>query len=253
MHESSKMTGATNEALDARRSIFDLLSNYDATREETERNLALFLRGSLLARVLATSEIYENIIEIPGSIFDLGTWRGQTAVLCENFRAIFEPCNINRRIICFDTFEGYKGFGENDRPSDLHNDGKYQVGGKAYSKLLEEIIILHEKSNISGHINGKHKVIQGDCRIQLPKFLTEHKNEVVACAFFDLNSYIPTKEAFDLVWNRLVPNGIMAFWQLTRNELPAEGQVYNEFLLENKPHLLKKSKYYPSLCYLQKI
>ena len=70
---------------------------------EKERSLGLFIRGSLLARIVAIQELYLKIIDLPGSIYDIGTWRGQTAVLCENFRAIYEPLNFKRKIICFDT------------------------------------------------------------------------------------------------------------------------------------------------------
>ena len=61
---------------------------------------------------MATADIYRQIVSIPGDVLDIGTWRGQTAVLCENFRAIYEPLHFNRRIVCFDTFEGYKGYSE---------------------------------------------------------------------------------------------------------------------------------------------
>lgn len=85
------------------------MNGYASTPEEKERSLGLFLRGSLLARILAVAHIYQQIVEIPGIVFDIGTWRGQTAVLCENFRAIYEPLHFNRRIVCFDTFEGMPG------------------------------------------------------------------------------------------------------------------------------------------------
>jgi len=103
-HESSIITLSDKLALKARKDIFEIMNNYPSTAEEKERSLGLFLRGSLLARIFGTREIYEKIIDIPGSIIDVGTWRGQTAVICENLRAIFEPMHLNRRIIAFDTF-----------------------------------------------------------------------------------------------------------------------------------------------------
>lgn len=102
-HESSVLTYSPQDAIDARKEIFELMNTYQSTDEEKERSLGLFLRGSLLARFLAISDIYQLIVDIPGVILDIGTWRGQTAVICENLRAIFEPLHFNRRIICFDT------------------------------------------------------------------------------------------------------------------------------------------------------
>jgi len=189
-------------------------------------------------------------VERPGSILDIGTWRGLTAVLCENFRAIHEPLNFNRRVICFDTFEGYTGFGKADRKShEIVRKGKYSVG-RDYAGYLGHLLELHERNNAMGHNSGKHRVIAGDCRKTIPAFFSESPNEMVALAFFDVNAYEPTKEAFDHVWKRVVPGGVVAFWQLTRSTLPVEGRVYCEHILKRHPHTLHRSATYPGLAYL---
>ena len=252
MHESSVLTFSSDAGVAARREIFARLRTYAASDDETERSLGLFVRGSLLARFLAIDHIYRKIVALPGIVIDLGTWRGQTAVLCENLRAIHEPLNFYRRIVCFDTFEGYSGFSERDRPTALHQDGTYDVGGNSYAEYLRQLLVLHEKSNAMGHNCGKHKVIEGDCRATLPEFFAEHGHETVALAFFDLNSYDPTRQAFEAVWQRLVPGGIVAFWQLTRANVPAEGSVYAEQILPAVPHKIHRSDFYPGLCFLEK-
>ena len=122
-HESSVLTYSTHDAIEAREEIFRRLHSYQASDDEKERSLGLFLRGSLLARIFAIAEIYRQIVNIPGAVFDIGTWRGQTAVVCENLRSIYEPLHFNRRIVCFDTFEGYQGFSDKDRATSLHRDG----------------------------------------------------------------------------------------------------------------------------------
>ena len=251
-HESAVVSYSSGESIDARMQIFGLLSAYRATDEEKERSLGLFLRGSLLARILAIADLYQRIVDIPGVILDVGTWRGQTAVLCENLRAIFEPLHFNRRIVCFDTFEGYKGFSAKDKATKLHRDGTYALSGKDYAEFLRRLLVLHEKSNAMGHNHGKHKVIQGDCRQTLPRFFADNPGEHVALAFFDVNAYEPTLKAFETIWARLAPGGVVAFWQLTRHTIPAEGRVYAEKILGKYPHSLHRSATYPGLCYLVK-
>lgn len=252
IHESAVVSYSPAESIEARREIFRLMNAYQATDDERERSLGLFLRGSLLARILAITDIYKQIVNIPGAIFDVGTWRGQTAVICENLRAIYEPLHFNRRIVCFDTFEGYQGFSEKDKATSLHRDGTYGVGGDDYAAFLHHLLIQHEKSNAMGHNNGKHRVVKGDCRITIPQFFTDHPNEYLALAFFDVNSYDPTLKAFDQVWAKLVPGGIVAFWQLTRDTIPAEARVYAEHILPGFKHTLHRSPTYPGLCYLIK-
>lgn len=251
-HESSALTFSSNDSIEARKEIFRQMHAYEATDEEKERSLGLFLRGALLARILAITDIYRLIVDLPGAIFDIGTWRGQTAVICENLRAIYEPLHFNRRIVCFDTFEGYKGFSEKDRPTTLHGEGTYSLSGDNYAEFLRQMLILHEKSNAMGHYNSKHKVIAGDCRETLPEFFKDSAGELVALAFFDINAYTPTLEAFNLVWSRLVPGGVVAFWQLTRDSVPAEAMVYAETILPTHVHKLHRCTTYPGLCYMIK-
>lgn len=252
IHESAVISYSSSESVDARMEIFRMMEGYGGTDEEKERSLGLFLRGSLLARILAVVEIYKQIVDIPGAILDIGTWRGQTAVLCENLRAIFEPLHFNRRIVCFDTFEGYKGFSDKDVATPLHREGTYGVGGEDYASFLRQLLVAHEKSNAMGHNHGKHKVIEGDCRQTIPQFFHDAQNEYVALAFFDVNAYDPTLKAFEEVWARLVPGGIVAFWQLSRNAVPAEARVYVEKILGRHPHVLRRTQTYPGLCYLIK-
>lgn len=251
-HESAVMSYSSADSIEARKEIFRLMNSYQATDDEKERSLGLFLRGSLLARIFAVADIYKRIIDIPGAILDVGTWRGQTAVLCENLRAIFEPLHFNRRIVCFDTFEGYKGFSDKDAATDLHRDGTYALSGDDYAEFLRQLLVLHEKSNAMGHFHGKHQVIKGDCRETVPEFFSRHPGEYVALAFFDVNAYDPTLQAFEAVWARLVRGGVIAFWQLTRSAVPAESRVYVENVLSVLPHTLHRSETYPGLCYLVK-
>ena len=251
-HESSVMSFSSTSSVEARMEIFQLMQTYTATPEEKERSLGLFLRGSLLARIFAITDIYKEIIDIPGSIFDVGTWRGQTAVVCENLRAIFEPLNFNRRIFCFDTFQGYKGFSDKDKATELHRDGTYTLDGSSYAEFLRHLLTLHEVSNAMGHNHGKHSVIQGDYRETMKNFFAENPNEFLALAFFDVNSYDPTLKAFEMIWERLVPGGVVAFWQLARNTIPAEARVYSENILNKIPHTLHRSPTYPGLCYIKK-
>ena len=251
-HESSILTYSNKQSINSRQKIYDMLNNYEGTNEEKERSLSLFIRGSSLARILAIAEIYKKIKKIPGGIFDVGTWRGQTAVLCENFRAIYEPLNFNRRIYCFDTFTGYKGFNSKDYKSNLYKNKTYNLNGQKYADFLNDLLIEHEKSNAMGHNNKKHKIIIGDVVKTIPQFFKDNPNQLIALAFADINVYTPLKKIIINLWERLAPNGILVFWQLTRESLLAEGKVYFENIQNKYPHELHLSEVYPGMCYLIK-
>ncbi len=44
----------------------------------------------------------------------------------------------------------------------------------------------------------------------------------------------------------------MAFWQLTRDVIPAEGKVFNDLISKKINFELKSAKTYPGLCYIIK-
>jgi hypothetical protein len=252
-HESVRISYSDAQSHQARKDIFERIENYPGTPEETERSLGLFLRGSLLARIFAIQEAYKLILGKPGYVFDVGTWRGQTAVLCENLRAIYEPLNFSRKIIAFDTFEGYIGFSDQDRPTQVHHEGSYSLNSIDYRMYLEKLIVDHEKSNAMGHNFGKHQVIQGDCRLTIQKYFDDNPNAFVALAFLDVNSYGPTSESVAQIWPRLIPGGYLAIWQLTRDVIPAEGHVYRNEMLTKLPHEIVFSETYPGLTFIKKI
>ena len=252
LHDSAQLTYSNQTSIAARQEIFRLRNAYEATDEEAERSAGLFLRGSLLARLLATADVYKRILGIPGAILDVGTWRGQTAVLCENLRAIYEPLDLSRRVIAFDTFDGYAGFAEGESRSTAQSEGKYGVGGPTYAEWLRNLLKLHESSNAMGHVTGKHSVIVGDVRTTLSAHFAENPGRLVALAFFDLGSFEATRSALETIWPRVVPGGVAAFWQFTRQETQGDGQAYLSVIGSESTHPLEYMPQYPGLCIITK-
>ena len=59
--------------------------------------------------------IYAEIVPVHGVIMEFGVRWGQNLALFSNLRGIHEPFNYNRRIIGFDTFEGFPAISGKDR------------------------------------------------------------------------------------------------------------------------------------------
>ena len=241
------VTQATPDQLDARDQLWEISHSDIMTDAEKERNLGLFIRSSLLARILAMSEIYKEIVGLPGAIAEFGTWRGQNAVLCENFRAIYEPFNKQRRIFAFDTFEGYQTSKANDLMK--HEDyklGKFSTQAK-YADTLAKLLETHESINVMGHLKTGHRVVKGDVQKTLPAVLKENKYLLFALALFDMNLEGPTSFAVEQVLKRAVPGCRLVFFQLQRDFLPGEGVAYRNIVLKARKHSIRRSALYPSM------
>lgn len=248
-YDRNKFTNANESQLNARDKLFKMSQEYTMPDDEKERSTALFLRASQLARFMAISEVYETIVSLPGAIFDLGTWRGSTAVLCENYRAIYEPMNFQRHIYAFDTFEGYRGFKEKEANSTHISNGAYSVEN-SYNLTLSTLLNLHEQNNAMGHINGKHQVIKGDARKTVKELLNNNPGLSIALSFFDFNNYQATKESIIPILERTPIGGVIAIWQFTRKEIQAEAQLFFEIIHKHYQYEIKTSKFYSSLTYI---
>ncbi|MBA1196801.1 hypothetical protein G7011_06725 [Pseudomonas plecoglossicida] len=245
---STSVTQSDESQLEAREQLWQAFTKAPLDDAEKERNLGLFIRSASLARLLAISDLYREIVHLPGSILDFGTWRGQNAVLCENLRAVFEPFNKQRRLAAFDTFAGYKSHDTDGKVNNEHfQDGCYHTGS-GYADYLRHLLGLHESINALPQVPSGHQVVEGDIKDTLPQFIEDNRNLLVALAFFDMNLEGPTRFALEQILPRCVPGSLLVFFQLQRDFLPGEGYAYAADVLGKVRHEIKRSETYPSLC-----
>jgi hypothetical protein len=74
---------------------------------ELLQNLGLFLTRQNLSRLLFIKHLYEQVVEIQGDIMEFEVRWGQNLAAFAVLRGILEPYNHSRRLVGFDTFEGF--------------------------------------------------------------------------------------------------------------------------------------------------
>lgn len=67
---STSVTQSSESQLEAREQLWQSFSNAPLDDAEKERNLGLFIRSASLARMLAISDLYREIVHLPGSVLD---------------------------------------------------------------------------------------------------------------------------------------------------------------------------------------
>ena len=203
--------------------------------------LGLFVRSSYLVKFLVLNDLYQRIISLPGDIVEFGTRYGHNMIVFENLRAIYEPFNKTRKIIGFDTFEGYANHSSKDSDSEVFNENFYHTF-ENYKEYLENLLKVHEKNNVLGHINGNHRVIEGDVTQTAKKYFNEHPESIVSLAYFDMGLYNPTKSALESIKNHLIPGSIILLDEFNWSEAPGETIAFKE-VFGNKGYKIEKSKY----------
>jgi hypothetical protein len=210
----------------AREHLLELFEASPIPPEERLANLGLFIRRQSLGRVLFLHELYRRCLPVNGVVMEFGVRWGQTLALFESFRGMYEPYNYTRRIVGFDTFEGFPSVSEEDSPSDLVTEGAYGVT-EGYDDYLREVLDCHEQESPIAHIN-KYEVVTGDVLETFPRYLEAHPETIVALAYFDLDLYEPTSATLQAIRPYLTRGSVLGFEQLNCLHFPGETLALRE-------------------------
>jgi hypothetical protein len=181
-------------------------------------NLGLFIDQRLMSRLLFLNFLYQKILSVQGTIMDVGCRWGQNSVVLQTLRSIYEPYNYQRKIIAFDTFNGFQGVCEKDGP--LFNNFDAATTDQ-YEQKLNAIMSAHEQSHPLAHIS-KYEIVKGDVRLTMAEYIKQHPETIVSLAFFDLDLYEPTKVALEALKPRLTKGSILVFDELNYEHCPGE-------------------------------
>lgn len=238
---------SSDRVTDARARLFKLFKERPMPDEELLVNLYMYMRSGSLAKLLFLDEIYRKIVQLPGAIFEFGVWMGASTIAFENLRAVHEPYNYQRRIVAFDTFQGYTGISLNDISSEIIGDGVYTVA-EGYERYLEDLLDYHETENVMSHIK-KHTLVKGDASVTCSNYLDENPHQLIALAYFDMALYEPTRACLKAIKPRLMKNSIIVFDELCNSDYPGETKAFLE-VFGTEGYSIYRSNILPDRTYL---
>lgn len=205
---------------DLHKELTGMLQETPIPDDELLANLGLYLTSKSLARILFFYEIYQKILHTHGVIMEFGVRWGQSISLLSALRGIFEPFNRHRKIIGFDTFEGFRGMHEKDGMNCRCCDGSFSVSDK-YEIYLDRIISLQDAMNPVSHLK-KYELVKGDAVQTIPDYFKRHPETIVSLAIFDFDIYSPTRVALETIKPRLFKGSVLVFDELCDDIFPGE-------------------------------
>jgi Macrocin-O-methyltransferase (TylF) len=238
---------ASPEQLSNREELKRLFAETPLPPDDLLVNLPLYMRSSTVAKLLWVNELYEAIVPIPGVIMEFGVWWGANLTLFESLRAVHEPYNYSRRVIGFDTFEGYPEARPEDGDDPLVHRGAYAVG-EGHPEHLERLLEYHERENPMSHIR-KHETVVGDASETIGPYLSEHSETMIALAYFDMQLYEPTKACLEAIRPYLVRGSVLAMDELNAPEFPGETVAFREVLGLDR-YAMHRSRFLPDRTYV---
>ncbi|MHC1729364.1 MAG: crotonobetainyl-CoA--carnitine CoA-transferase [Syntrophobacteraceae bacterium] len=218
--EQGAMFFDSDEEKSAREGLLELFENCPIPKDEILSNLGLFINSKNLARILFMHHLYEQIVDVQGIVVEFGTRWGQNTSLFAALRGIYDTFNRHRKIVGFDTFEGFPSIHRKDGDSSLMKPQNLSMP-TGYDDYLRAVIECQEKDNPLAHIK-KYEVIKGDAVVTFQEYLERHPETIVALAYFDFDIYEPTKKCLELLRPHLVKGSVLGFDELNDPDSPGE-------------------------------
>lgn len=226
MAEWNRQTQQNLSAFDAYESLFEMDPGSTLSKLEA---FAKFTRRQALSKFLARASIFQKILNVHGSILDLGVNSGQSLFSWAQLSAIYEPLNYTREVIGFDTFEGIPSVTAVDQVGKTSDHNR--VGGFKYSNLegLDKAISAYDSNRFLSHI-PKVSLVKGDITQTLPDYIEKNPHLVVSLLHIDVDVYAPTKIALELIPPIMPRGGIIVFDEVNQRPYPGETQAVKDTL-----------------------
>lgn len=225
---------------DKRAQFVNTYNNSPIPENEKLFNIGLYIKRQDFSKQLFFNEIYQQIVNVHGVIMEFGVRWGQNLVTLNNLRGIYEPFNHSRKIIGFDTFEGFPSIDKKDGTHQVIEKGAFSVT-KEYELYLEEVLKYHESESPLSHIK-KNFLVKGDAVETLEKYLKQHPETIISFAYFDMDIYEPTKKCLELIRPHLTKGAIIGFDELNDPQFPGETIALREIFGTNNIEL-KRNKF----------
>lgn len=202
-----------------------------------------YVKRRNISRFLGHYELFKKVIDLPGSIVELGVFKGASFFTWAKLLETFCPADRQRKVFGFDHFEGLKPeqFCESDGAIDQSVD---KVPG-GYASIAEDIRTLVELHNADNLLPGKERcrLVEGDVFESIPKFLDENPGLSISLLHFDVDLYEPTKFGLEMLYPLVVPGGVICFDEY--GEMPWQGETnavneYFETLPKDERPVIRK-------------
>lgn len=215
-------------------------------------NFEKYVRRQSLARFIARYELYKIQQQIKGCVVECGVHHGGGLLAWAKLSSSLEPLALDRRIIGFDTFDGFPAVDVNGK--DSNNDGNpearqggFQTGYDTYTEL-HEVIAEYDRDRF---LNQFQKVflVKGDATETIPQFIAEHPYLLVSLLFLDFDLYLPTKTALKHFFPRMPKGSVLAFDEINNPWWPGETQAMLE-TLDLSRYRINRFPFDPNIAYI---
>jgi hypothetical protein len=217
MNDPTTQTSADREYVEA---MPDYFATSLGSAMDKLKNFGKYVPRQSLAAFLAKNEMFKRVVGVHGHVIEAGVHLGGGLMTWAQLSAIYEPINHVRRIVGFDTFEGFPSLHPDDgQPAlDYARAGGLSTGAR---EDIRESIRLFDLNRPIGHIE-RVEVVAGNAVATIPDYVEANPHLVVALLYLDFDLYEPTKVAIETLLPRMPRGAVIAFDELDQRNWPGE-------------------------------
>lgn len=181
-------------------------------------------------KFLAHYELYKKILGMPGDILEFGVYKAASLIRMAVFRDLLET-TYSRKIVGFDAFGDFPTEGLS-LPTDRNFVPAFESeGGPGLD--VEEVKAIFRGKGCGDNV----RLIKGNVMETLPAFLNEQPQTRIALLHLDMDVYEPTQLAIELLWDRIVPGGVLVIDDY--NAVEGATRAVDEFLATSGRQIAK--------------
>jgi hypothetical protein len=196
----------------------------------------------MLTESLARIDLFRKVLEVQGSIVECGVHKGNNLFLFNHLSTILEPINFNRKILGFDTFEGFRSLSTKDNNKLSNNDFS-----DTDITNLKNWSSIEPKNRAVSHVD-KIELIKGDATETIPKYVEKNPHLIIALLYLDFDIYEPTKTALEFLLPLVPKGGIVGLDEVNCKKWTGETIALKETLSLDSVKL-RKFSYSPWVSY----
>jgi hypothetical protein len=195
-----------------------LLSMFDNNKNNMEKiiDFPKYAPNNSVKQFLIRYELVKLIQNVPGDIIECGVCGGRGLFSLLQSHLILEPNFFYRKIIGFDTFEGFLEITTEDNNKE---NKKEDFCFFNYNELIElgkiHTEFMYKELN-------KIELVKGDAEKTIPEYLENNKHMLISLLYLDFDLYLPTKAALKHFLHRMPKGSIVAFDEIHFKRFPGE-------------------------------
>ena len=227
LRNRSTQTAADQQFRSQLSALFDEATGSSAEKLES---FPRFVPRQALSLFIAKHHIFEKIVNVHGSIVECGVFMGSGLFTWAQLSSIYEPVNHGRKVIGFDTFDGFPRLSPQDLTTSDATDFDHKQRGSYRFNATAELEVSAEMFDLNrplGHI-PKIELVKGDALTTIPKYVADNQHLTVALLYLDFDLYEPTRVALQHLRPRMPRGAVLAFDELNQKQWPGETRAVLE-------------------------